>query len=752
MIKNSDRNNLNLENNKNINTENHSSTMVEKVNDEQNESDSDFKYGPGFVTKLKSRYLSLTLRQSTINKQRPSLNQFLRRTTSLNNLLDEEEIVQGDIDDDEEEEGGLKDNEENKNTNKTYNIINSGNNNNNNNKVVHAFQENNQNKYNDTKGNGIDKSLLESYPPPADSHHYHHHHHRIGRSNEKSDNRMNLKRARSVEAILRYDHSAWERDVEKEHIDNARDDEPHIYVKGPKDITIEDKIQSAKERNGDKKPKRLTSLIDEDERPPHEIVKQTLRIFEASANRKRNIQTRPIGNEIAGKVATFKSKMGGQQQQQQQQQQEHHKQTVLQLKKPNIIPRTTSPIVTSNNNNLNQINNTKNFNHCTNNNEKYAKFTKEKATLPKLDINIIKNNLESKSNGGSNNHQHINDEMEMGYRNSKLDYSSANSDSSISTPNILSPFRNSMSPQLFDTNQQQQQQQQQQNEQKPALLKKPTASSFEPSSPMISFLSSKLNNIHVESSTPKTYSKSSNLLKSDDKDTTIVDNDLEDALNSSPILSRNDNKNNHIYNNSQNMSEVTSNESNDSYSADIDGDSDVKCANETVVDGASPPKTINIIQKINNITNNGNNNNNNNNVMKMTHEKISTENNNEVKSFVMKSSPPLPPTKMRELEKNLINNEKSGNSVNQEEQSSQSGLASALPKWTVKKKTWSQQPEQDNTIVFNFSDRKDVPDYIEHDGIILRRKRELPKVSIHFRHIYIIYILKQTTKLLIKFN
>lgn len=731
MINKSDRNNTNLENNKNINTENHtSSTMVEKVNDEQNESDSDFKYGPGFVTKLKSRYLSLTLRQSTINKQRPSLNQFLRRTTSLNNLLDEEEIVQGDIDDDEEEEGGLKDNEENKNTNKTYNIINSGSNNNNNNKVVHAFHDNNQNKYNDTKGNGIDKSLLESYPPPADSHH----HHRIGRSNEKSDNRMNLKRARSVEAILRYDHSAWERDVEKEHIDNARDDEPHIYVKGPKDITIEDKIQSAKERNGDKKPKRLTSLIDEDERPPHEIVKQTLRIFEASANRKRNPQTRPIGNEIAGKVATFKSKMSGQQQPIN----EHHKPTVLQLKKPNIIPRTTSPIVTTNNNNLNQINNTKNFNHCANNNEKYAKFTKEKATLPKLDINIIKNNLESKTNGS--NHQNINDEMEMGYRNIKLDYSSANSDSSISTPNILSPYRNSMSPQLFDNNQQQQQQQQQ-NEQKPALLKKPTASSFEPSSPMISFLSSKLNNIHVESSTPKTYSKSSNLLlKSDDKDTTCVDNELEDALNSSPILSRNDNKIIHTYNNSQNnMLELTSNESNDSFNADIDGghndhngeSSDVvKSANETVVDGASSPKTINIIQKINNITNNGNNNNNNNNninnnnVMKVTHEKMNTE--NEVKSFVMKSSPPLPPTKMRELEKNLINTEKNGNGVNQAEES---GLASALPKWTVKKKTWSQQPEQDNTIVFNFSDRKDVPDYIEHDGIILRRKRELPKVS-----------------------
>lgn len=56
--------------------------------------------------------------------------------------------------------------------------------------------------------------------------------------------------------------------------------------------------------------------------------------------------------------------------------------------------------------------------------------------------------------------------------------------------------------------------------------------------------------------------------------------------------------------------------------------------------------------------------------------------------------------------------------------------SSKAPKWTVKKKSWSSSSDETtNTIVFNFSDRKDVPDYIEHDGLILRRKRELPKVS-----------------------
>lgn len=56
--------------------------------------------------------------------------------------------------------------------------------------------------------------------------------------------------------------------------------------------------------------------------------------------------------------------------------------------------------------------------------------------------------------------------------------------------------------------------------------------------------------------------------------------------------------------------------------------------------------------------------------------------------------------------------------------------STSMPKWTVKKKSWSAQSDEvANTIVFNFSNRKDVPDYIEHDGLILRRRRELPKVS-----------------------
>ena len=139
----------------------------------------ELKYGPGIVSKLRCRYLSLALRQST-NKQRPSINN-LRRTTSLNNLLDEEL----------EEENDLEDAKE----------------------LIH--QENRKNlKHSVSQQNGKNDNHVESY--------------RNSRSNEKQENRPksrgdSLKRARSVEAILRYDSKAWERDVQierKEHFEN----------------------------------------------------------------------------------------------------------------------------------------------------------------------------------------------------------------------------------------------------------------------------------------------------------------------------------------------------------------------------------------------------------------------------------------------------------------------------------------------------------------------------------------------------
>lgn len=584
-----------------------SETQVQQTDCVDEDGDS-FKYGPGFVSKLRYRYLSLTLRQTSVSKQRPSLAQ-MRRSTSLNNLLDEEtddhcqDGVQGD------ENADMKESE-----------VNTVNGNGNNNSVA---QENQKNHI----LNGIEKPLTEAYPPPSDGHHV--------RSSRSVDKSLNLKRARSVEAILRYDNTAWERDIQKDHIEAAP-------VKQPHEVTIEDKIQSARERPQSHPPKRLTSLIDDDERPPPGICKQTMRIFEASANRKRNLATRPIGQEIANKVALFKCQ----------------EKPAVASKKPIIHPRITSPkpIHHLNNNSNNASSKTMN------NSEKFAKFAKEKTVLPKLDINIIKNNLETKSNGSWSPADN-----KDSYRNSKLDYSPAHSDSSLSsTPNVLSPFRNSMSPQL--------------NEQ-PAKKLDPTAS------PLISSLSSKLNNLHMETSTPKAYNKSNNLLK-------IVDEPADDKDTS-------DNK--HDNNNVE-----------------------VKSAHD---DALSPKTVMSFIPKINNnVGTNG----------KLNHDKSPVDNGEirSVKENVVITKPaqaPPPPPYTAKSQPSRDNNDKSSfvPPVSDSKNVVDSSESTVAPKWTVKKKSWSAQNDDApaNTIVFNFSDRKDVPDYIEHDGLILRRKRELPKVS-----------------------
>lgn len=602
-----------------------SETQVQQPTDEDGDS---FKYGPGFVSKLRLRYLrSLTLRQTSVSKQRPSLAQ-LRRSTSLNNLLDEETDEHEQDVGQQEEDVDMKGND--------VNAFNS----NNNNKVALENQKNHNR-------NGIEKPFNESYPPPSDGLH---HNHRSSRSTDKS---LNLKRARSVEAILRYDHSAWERDVQKDHIDN-------VPVKNHCDITIEDKIQSARDRPQIQPPKRLTSLIDDDERPPPGICKQTMRIFEASANRKRNSITRPIGQEVANKVAMFKCQ----------------EKPIVASKKPIIHPRITSPKP------MQQLNNNSNIvcSKTMNNSEKFAKFTKEKTVLPKLDINIIKNNLETKSNGSWSPADN-----KDSYRNSKLDYSPAQSDSSLSsTPNVLSPFRNSMSPQLNDPH--------------PMTKKIDSAAS-----PLITSLSSKLNNLHMETSTPKAYSKSNNLLK-------IVDDDPVSDKETS------DNKHQNISNGSSSLSS---------------SNGDVKSANDEVLCSKT---VMSFIPKINNnIVTNGS---------KVKHEKSPVDNNGEVKSVVKESfvinkptqAPPPPPYTLPSRDKNDKSSFGDVKNVVDSSDSTSTATAAAPVKWTVKKKSWSSSTSDDataNTIVFNFSDRKDVPDYIEHDGLILRRKRELPKVSFH---------------------
>ncbi|XP_055390496.1 protein PF3D7_1417600-like isoform X2 [Condylostylus longicornis] len=77
------------------------------------------------------------------------------------------------------------------------------------------------------------------------------------------------------------------------------------------EVTIEDKILNAREQRKHEKhpPKRLTSVIDDTERPPPDVVKQTLKIFEASANRRggRGISKNHQSGHVAMKVANYKS-------------------------------------------------------------------------------------------------------------------------------------------------------------------------------------------------------------------------------------------------------------------------------------------------------------------------------------------------------------------------------------------------------------------------------------------------------------
>lgn len=69
----------------------------------------------------------------------------------------------------------------------------------------------------------------------------------------------------------------------------------------------------------------------------------------------------------------------------------------------------------------------------------------------------------------------------------------------------------------------------------------------------------------------------------------------------------------------------------------------------------------------------------------------------------------------QEIEKNLINKVKTVESKLSE--SEEKGVSDKPPLWA--KKTWQSQ----NTMVFNFSDRKSVPDYIENDGTTLTSRR-----------------------------
>ncbi|SPP86355.1 Hypothetical predicted protein [Drosophila guanche] len=263
----------------------------------------DLSYGPGIVSKLRCRYLSLALRESHQQNQK----QRLQRSTSLNTLLDR--------DDDEEEMNANAGLEVVSTRAKSTpppilgakpTMLGGG--------YIKGAQAPVQRPVSlGTNGTTPTLSALstEDSTKPSNggggggvnrSRHF-------KRGNEV------MKRARSVEALL-CEKSPWNTQrASYQATSMAMPTAPQALSPGaasPTCVTIEDKIHNARERlhsgTDTAPPKRLTSIIDDTERPPPDLVKQTLKMFEASANRRPRSTHRSNGvGGVASKVANYKS-------------------------------------------------------------------------------------------------------------------------------------------------------------------------------------------------------------------------------------------------------------------------------------------------------------------------------------------------------------------------------------------------------------------------------------------------------------
>lgn len=302
---------------------------------------------PGIVSKLRCRYLSLALRQTV--KSRPTLDS-MRRANSMSNLLEEDNI---DIDEVDERNAHVNNNsasatintssisESKMNLNGSTSTAYRGNVHHNHHHYSHNLEYSGKSPTNQNGSNGKfekvgspdelttdDASSTTTTSSTSSS---------VKMSNGSSQrcrpralqrgNDSLKRRCRSVEALMRYDTLAWRRDVEDsedypssnpiilDEIIVSDYQSTVIKAKTADSITIEDKIQQAREKNrmsDPKPPRRLASLMSESERPPPDLVKQTLLKFEATANRRAratSIQRYSGHGDVAAKVAEFKSKL-----------------------------------------------------------------------------------------------------------------------------------------------------------------------------------------------------------------------------------------------------------------------------------------------------------------------------------------------------------------------------------------------------------------------------------------------------------
>lgn len=543
----------------------------------------ELQYGPGIVSKLRCRYLSLALRQSA-SKRRPSISN-LRKATSLNNLLDDDEEEEEELDEPERKRKSSAGHIHKVRTPDEY---------------ISPFQRQ-------------DSELKEKR-----SRHIH-------RGNES------LKRARSVEAIMKYDNKAWEADIAKENKEHVQDNllileeiqngfncKKEIVVPQPEEVvvvTIENKIINGRER-GDPKPKRLVSYLDETE-IVKDVVKTKLRIFEATANRRVRNNSR---GDVASKVASYKQILS------------NEKPAIifpkppLSPKKPAIKPRSTSPI-----RNLN---------------------LSKQTTVPSSLINRSMSPLTVK--------------VDLGYRTNKLD-----------SPNPMSPIINNFATNGVDS-------------------PKNVFNSTVLESPTITHLSNKLKKLVIESPAPIQKTKQQQKNQNDVQDDEQAD-EIKLATNSIKKL----NGTSDLQQNGKQVGVIRPLPSSQSTELKFNSFDVVEdCLNENENEKSTQKKKDYLLIQLKNDSNN--------------------------------YKKPILTT--QEIEKNLINSEKSSSKDDVVDSVAENGQQTTT-KWAVRKK---QQQPQNNTMVFNFSDRKDVPDYIENDGLILRRKKELPKVSFLFYYFYFV--------------
>ncbi|GFG36129.1 hypothetical protein Cfor_10777 [Coptotermes formosanus] len=236
----------------------------------ESDSSEELQYGPGIVNKLKCKYMSMTLRENQTKGVRPSLSN-LRRATSLENMLDNDS-----------------------DTGKPQ--------------ITHHRFTKRPDAHNNTSKPEHTSEHQQRYRPTS-------------RRNDS------LKRARSVETLLRYDpksHAATghsipsdvpvcDRVVKSEFRDHNKNNTKLLKALGNEEIVIVEhkmKYECTRKTVGKEKvplfqqKKRTSNIPEETELPPPDVVKQTLKIFEGTPSKKASRLTRAPG--VSLKSASYK--------------------------------------------------------------------------------------------------------------------------------------------------------------------------------------------------------------------------------------------------------------------------------------------------------------------------------------------------------------------------------------------------------------------------------------------------------------